>query len=393
MESTHIRKGFGLKKEIQETLEQEYHSALIDEIKASGWQLTRGRTTIKLAKEYGFCYGVDRSIDYAYQTVKKFPDKKIYLTGEIIHNPFVNKRLIDMGVHFLSGQYNRGEAVTDIKMEDVVILPAFGVTIPQLEQLKKIGCLLVDTTCGSVLNVWKHVQRFSRDHYTAVVHGKYYHEETQATVSQTDPDSGGKYIIVRNFSETERVCEYIRHGGDKEKFVEYFNKSVSPAFDPDTDLVRIGCANQTTMLANESLQVAEMVKEALIERYGEETIDEHYRAFDTICSATQERQDAIIDMLEEGTNLTLVIGGYNSSNTNNLTNIAAKYGPAFHIEDVSAIISKSEIRHKVPDSSTVISSADWLPDGEQIIGITAGASTPDTKIEEVINRVLQLGEK
>lgn len=390
MENTHIRRGFGLKKEIQDTLEAEYQSTFIDEIKSTGWQITRGNTTIKLAKEYGFCYGVDRSIDYAYQTIKKFPEKKIYLTGEIIHNPFVNKRLVDRGVRFLSGPYNQGETLADIKQDDVVILPAFGVTITLLDQLKQIGCILVDTTCGSVLNVWKHVQRFSRDNFTAVVHGKYYHEETQATVSQTNPDSGGKYIIVRNFSETERVVKYIRHGDDKGAFLEYFKKSISPGFDPDTDLVKIGCANQTTMLANESLKVAEMIKGALIDRYGKEKIDEHYHAFDTICSATQERQDAIIEMLEKGTDLTIVIGGYNSSNTNNLTNIAAEYGPAFHIEDVSAIISKIEIQHKVPDTSDVISTPNWLPDGDIIIGLSAGASTPDTKIEEVIKRIFEL---
>jgi 4-hydroxy-3-methylbut-2-enyl diphosphate reductase len=390
MEKTHIRTGFGLKDEIKETLDQEYQSGLIDKIKASDFKYQQGNTTVKLAQEYGFCYGVDRSIDYAYQTVQKFPDKKIYLTGEIIHNPFVNKRLIDMGVMFLSGQYNKGESVQDLQKGDIVILPAFGVSISELNELKEIGCILVDTTCGSVLNVWKHVKRFSSENYTALIHGKYYHEETIATASQTDLSNDGKYVIVRNFEETDKVCAYIKGEGDRTEFLEYFKKAISPGFDPDTDLAKIGVANQTTMLANESLKVAQMVKEAMIDRYGEETIDDHFRSFDTICSATQERQDAILDLLESGIDLTLVIGGYNSSNTNNLTNIAVRYGPAYHIEDVSAILDRETIRHKIPDSHDLKTTSGWLPEGDLTIGVTAGASTPDTKIEEVIKKVLEL---
>jgi 4-hydroxy-3-methylbut-2-enyl diphosphate reductase len=390
MNNTIIRKGFGLKKEIQETLDKEYYHQLIDEIKAADYRLTRGDLTIKLAKEYGFCYGVDRSIDYAYQTVEKFPDKKIYLTGEIIHNPFVNKRLVDMGVSFLSGQYNKGETLDDVKADDIVILPAFGVAVGLLEELKQKGSILVDTTCGSVLNVWKHVNRFSKAKYTALVHGKYYHEETLATVSQATVHEDGAYIIVRNFAETEIVTDYIRHGGDKEAFLKTFENKVSEGFDPDLHLQKIGVANQTTMLANESLKIAEMVKEAMTDRYGEETVDEHFRSFDTICSATQERQDAIIDMLENGVDLTIVIGGFNSSNTNNLTNIAKKYGPAYHIEDANHILNSNQIEHKIPDSNEVISTSNWLPPGKLTIGLTAGASTPDTKIAEVMERLYRI---
>jgi len=390
MENTHIRRGFGLKDEIQETLDQEFQSSLIAKIKANDFVYTAGDTTIKLAKEYGFCYGVDRSIDYAYQTIKKFPDKKIYLTGEMIHNPFVNKRLMDLGVMFLSGQYNKGESVADIHKEDIVILPAFGVPVSSLEELKQIGCILVDTTCGSVLNVWKHVKRFSKDNYTALIHGKYYHEETIATASQTDYSNNKKYIIVRNFEETDRVCDYIRDKIDNGVFLEYFKKAISPGFNPEQDLLKIGVANQTTMLGKESLKVAEMVKEALIDRYGADVIDDHFRSFDTICSATQERQDAILELLESGADLTIVIGGYNSSNTNNLTNIAVRYGPAFYIEDASAIIDSDHIQHQIPDSHDINTTTGWLPEGKLTIGITAGASTPDSKIEEVINRVLML---
>ena len=390
MQKTHIRTGFGLKDEIKKSLDQEYQSNFIEKIKASDSQYIHGNITIKLAKEYGFCYGVDRSIDYAYQTVQKFPDKKIYLTGEIIHNPYVNKRLIDMGVMFLSGQYNKGESITDVRKEDIVILPAFGVSISTLNELKEIGCILVDTTCGSVLNVWKHVKRFSNENYTALIHGKYYHEETIATASQTDLSNDGKYIIVRNFEETDQVCKYIKGEGVKTEFLDYFKNAISAGFDPDKDLIKIGVANQTTMLANESLKIAQMVKEALVNRYGNDSLDDHFRSFDTICSATQERQDAIIELLKSGVDLTLVIGGYNSSNTNNLTNIAIRYGPAFHIEDVTSLLDHKQIKHKIPDSQDITTTTEWLPEGELTIGITAGASTPDSKIEEVINRLLEL---
>jgi 4-hydroxy-3-methylbut-2-enyl diphosphate reductase len=291
---------------------------------------------------------------------------------------------------FLSGQYNRGESLKDVRKEDIVILPAFGVSISALNELKEIGCILVDTTCGSVLNVWKHVKRFSNENYTALIHGKYYHEETIATASQTDLSKDGRYLIVRNFEETDRVCDYIRGNVAKNEFLEYFRKAVSPRFDPDKDLIKIGVANQTTMLANESLKIAQMVKEAMIDCYGEDTIDDHFRSFDTICSATQERQDAIIDMLDSGVDLTLVIGGFNSSNTNNLTNIAVRYGPAYHIEDFSALIDRNQIRHKIPDSQNIETTTGWLPEGDLTVGITAGASTPDSKIEEVINRLLEL---
>lgn len=390
MDERYIRKGWGLKDEIQDTLDKEYQSQLIEKIKAMNSEFISGQTTIKLAKEYGFCYGVDRSVDYAYQTVNKFPNKNIYLTGEIIHNPFVNKRLLDMGVRFLSGQYNKGESIGDIDKEDIVILPAFGVATSLLEELKKIGCIIVDTTCGSVLLVWKHVERFSRDNFTAVIHGKYYHEETIATASRTTVAAGGKYIIVRDFDETTRLCDYIRIGYEKEAFLDYFSKSVSPGFEPESDLRKIGFANQTTMLANESQKVSDMIREAMIERYGEQIIDGHFRSFDTICSATQERHDAIKEMLDAGVDLTIVIGGFNSSNTINLTNIAAEYGPAFHIEDVSNIINTSQIRHKPPDSNEIRISSDWLPEKKITIGITAGASTPDLKIEEVIKKIFQI---
>jgi 4-hydroxy-3-methylbut-2-enyl diphosphate reductase len=390
MSDKFFRKGFGLKNEVAGVVEKDYHSVLVDYIKAADYKVTFGSTTIKLAREFGFCYGVDRSIDYAYQTVSKFPDKNIYLTGEIIHNPFVNKRLIEMGVRFLSGQYNSGEKLEDIQPDDIVILPAFGVSIPMLKKLREMDCILVDTTCGSVLNVWKHVERFTKEYYTALVHGKYYHEETIATVSRSTAHKGGKYLIVRDKNEAQKVCDYIRRPGNAGRFMEYFTKCVSKGFDPDRDLEKIGVANQTTMLATESLEIGNMIKDALIDRYGTDTIDDHFRAFDTICSATQDRQDAIIEMLTSGTDVSIVIGGFNSSNTMSLTSIAAQYGPAFHIEDADHLISSDRLRHKPIGQEPLTEDKKWLPEGALIITLTAGASTPNAKIGEVVERVLQL---
>ena len=385
-----VRTGFGLKKEIADAVAQDYHSTLIDYIKGADYSVTFGRTTIHLAREFGFCYGVDRSIDYAYQTVRKFPDKKIYLTGEIIHNPFVNNRLIEMGVSFLSGQYNKGESLKDIRPEDIVILPAFGVSIPALKQLHEMNCILVDTTCGSVLNVWKHVERFTKENYTALVHGKYYHEETIATVSRSTEQNGGHYIIVRDKVEAQKVCDYIRLPEDKNGFLKYFEKCVSQGFDPDQHLQKMGVANQTTMLATESLKIGMMIKEALSNRYGAERIDDHYRAFDTICSATQDRQDAIIEMLKNKADLSVIIGGFNSSNTMSLTNIALSYCPAYHIEDARDLINPSKIRHKPVGQEPTLEKRFWLPEGDVSIAVTAGASTPNAKIGEVIEKLLHL---
>ncbi len=390
MKEKYFRKGFGLKSEVSGSIEKEYNSLLIDYIKAAAGVISSGDTTVKLAKEFGFCYGVDRSVEYAYQTVKHFPDKNIYLTGEIIHNPFVNKRLVEMGVHFLSGSNNRGEKLSDISPQDVVILPAFGVAVNLLEELRQKDCILVDTTCGSVLIVWKHVEKFSREGFTAIVHGKYYHEETVATVSRTTLGGIGKYIIVKDIPETQQVCAFIKQQISGEELLRYFSKAVSPGFDPERDLVKIGVANQTTMMASESRQVGELVRAALMQRYGPDNIDQHFRAFDTICSATQERQDAIRELLQSKPDLTVVIGGFNSSNTRSLCSLAAQYGPAFHIEEETDMLSPEQIRHQSAGSTESMISTGWLPAGKITIAVTAGASTPNAKIGAVISRIFTL---
>jgi len=291
VEQTYFRRGFGLKSDIEGALTADYHSRVVDRIRAQGYVLTMGDLTFKLAREFGFCYGVDRAVEYAYETRTKFPERRVFLVGEIIHNPHVNKKLQSMGVEFLHRPDEGEFDFRGITPADVVILPAFGVTVKDFERLRAVGCVLVDTTCGSVLNVWKRVDSYAKDGFTAVVHGKYYHEETKATSSQVTKYPGGKYLVVRDMAEAREVCAYIEGAGSGERFLELFADKLSPGFDPDRDLVRVGVANQTTMLSGESLAIAAEIRRSMAQRYGEAALPEHFRTFDTICSATQDRQD------------------------------------------------------------------------------------------------------
>jgi len=383
-----FRKGLDLKHEVAHVLAESYHSELVAAIKDNGFLYNSGRLTIHLAREFGFCYGVDRAVDYAYQTRKRFPDREVFLTGEIIHNPHVNDQLRAQRIRFLSDE---GESIDALTPADVVILPAFGVTMEMLLELEKRGCTLVDTTCGSVLNVWKNVRRYTEDGYTSIIHGKYWHEETRATASQALTSNGGRYLVVLDRTEAEIACDYIRHGGDRAAFLARFEHAVSPGFDPDRDLARIGCANQTTMLSSESLEIGEMFRAAIVARYGEE-VATRFRAFDTICSATQDRQDAVIALLaEQPLDLMVVIGGYNSSNTYNLARICADKLPTYHIAEPAGIVSAREIRHKPVGVKHEITSEGWLPSaGPLRIGLTSGASTPDNLVGAVIKRLDEL---
>ena len=317
-----FRKGLDLKHEVAGVLADSYHSDLIESIKNADFLYASGRLTVHLAREFGFCYGVDRAVDYAYQARRRFPDRTVYLTGEIIHNPHVNDELRAQGIRFLS---DPGETIERLTPDEVVILPAFGVTIELLADLQQRGCILVDTTCGSVLNVWKNVKRYAEDGFTSIIHGKYWHEETRATASQALHAGSGRYLIVLDHAEAAAVCEYIRTGGDRAGFLARFEKAISPGFDPDRDLQRIGCANQTTMLSSESLEIGEMFRAAMRDRYGDREMTTRFRAFDTICSATQDRQDAVSALLaDKHVDLMIVIGGLNSSNTCNLARICAQ---------------------------------------------------------------------
>jgi 4-hydroxy-3-methylbut-2-en-1-yl diphosphate reductase len=382
-----FRKGLDLKQAVAGVLADNYHSELVEKIKADDFTFRSGRLTVHLAREFGFCYGVDRAVDYAYQTRERFPDRRVFLTGEIIHNPHVNDKLRDMGIEFLDKAPGTIEGLT---ADDVVILPAFGVTVAMLQQLDARGCTLIDTTCGSVLNVWKNVKRYAEGGYTSVIHGKVWHEETQATASQA-LQSGGHYVVVFDKAEAQVVCDFIRGGGSSADFLARFTNAVSVGFDPDCDLQRIGLANQTTMLMSESLEIGEMLRLAMHDRYGTSDVHTRYQAFDTICSATQDRQDAVVTLLrEQPVDLMLVIGGYNSSNTANLARICSDAKPTFHIADPDCLVSLDAIRHRPVGSKSETVTHGWLPGaGPVTLGLTSGASTPDNLVGAAIARLQQ----
>ena len=387
--STYFRKGFGLGAEVQETLAADYTGRLVDLLREREYALEAGGITLRLAREFGFCYGVERAVDYAYQTRKRYPDRKLFLAGEIIHNPHVNTKLREMGIVFLKPG-DTGFDYSQVAPADVVILPAFGVTIEDVETLRALGCVVVDTTCGSVLNVWKRVEKYAKDGFTSLIHGKYYHEETRATASQVGKYPGGTYLVVRNMEQGRDVCDYIEGKGlPRDAFVEKYKLQASPHFDPDIHLTRVGVANQTTMLARESLAIGAEVGLAMERRHGEAHRAEHFRTFDTICSATQDRQDAVNALLEEPLDAMVVVGGYNSSNTISLAALCSERVRTYHISDAACIDpERGTIRHLPVGGHDEVEVGEWLPSaGALRVGLTAGASTPNNKIGEAVARV------
>jgi len=389
-EPTYFQKGFNLKSVVRPVLVASYHSRVVDRLREFGYAARAGEVRVKLAREFGFCYGVDRAVEYAYEAREKFPDRRIFLSGEIIHNPEVNGRIQALGIEILPDHRSPEERYRSLDASDVVILPAFGVPVRELQHLRAKGCVLVDTTCGSVLNVWKNVHRYARDGFTSVIHGKHYHEETKATASQALTHPGGHYLCVRDRPEAEELCAFIRGEREAAAVLERFREAASPGFDPDRDLGRIGLANQTTMLMTESLEIQEMLRRAMAERWGEAELPARFRAFDTICSATQDRQDAVLKMLAEGgLDVMVVIGGYNSSNTQALARICAERLPTFHISEADRI-GGDAIHHRPVGATTETAATGWLPPGPVTVGLTAGASTPNNVVGEVLERILAL---
>jgi 4-hydroxy-3-methylbut-2-enyl diphosphate reductase len=390
MSQTYFQKGFNLKAVVGPVLAQNYHSRVVERLKDLAYAARAGDLVLRLAREFGFCYGVDRAVEYAYETRERFPDRRIFLSGEIIHNPDVNGRIERLGIRILPEKGDAATRYAEVGAADVVLLPAFGVTVPEMELLRGKGCVLVDTTCGSVLNVWKNVHQYARDGFTAVIHGKYYHEETKATASQALTHPGGQYLCVRNREEAEVVCGFIRGERGGEEVRSRFQHAASPGFDPDRDLARIGLANQTTMLMSESLEIQEMLRRAIRDRHGEAELKDRFRAFDTICSATQDRQDAVLRMLEAGgLDLMIVIGGYNSSNTQALARICAERLPTYHISGPEGLLGAG-IRHQPVGAKQDVLTASWLPEGPVTLGLTAGASTPNNVVGDVVERILSM---
>ncbi|MDB6064234.1 MAG: lytB [Pedosphaera sp.] len=365
-----------------------YRSELVERIRAGGGVLSAGELTVKLAKEFGFCYGVERAIDLAYAARKAYPDRPIYILGEIIHNPEVNDQIRGLGIKFLSGKEKDAD-IEDLHKDDLVIIPAFGIEVATKAKLQAKGCQFVDTTCGDVMSVWKRVRQYSNDKVTSIIHGKSWHEETKATSSQTT-SAGGHYVVVFTLAETDYLCNYILNGGNKTEFLEKFKGAYSEGFNPDVDLQAIGVANQTTMLRGETEEVQRRLKTAMIQKYGPDQIEKHFRFFDTICGATQDRQDALEKLLCEPMDLLLVIGGYNSSNTSHLAEMGEAKLPTYFIKNAAKMASDKLIVHYDQHKGTEVETHDWFPVGKITVGITAGASCPNNLIEDTIRRLFEL---
>lgn len=378
---------------VQAKVLSHYRSEIVERIRANGGILSAGDLTIKLAKEFGFCYGVERAIDLAYAAKKYFsdvsPNTPIYLLGEIIHNPDVNDQIRNMGIQIISPKPTEAE-LNRLQTGDAVIIPAFGTEVATRKKIEDKGCILVDTTCGDVMSVWKRVRQYSKESVTSIIHGKAKHEETKATTSQARAYGSGHYLVVYNLAETDYVCDYILNGGDKQAFLEKFKGAYSQGFDPDLHLQAVGVANQTTMLRGETEEVQRRFKAAMMKKYGEVEVGNHFRFFDTICGATQERQDALEKMLHEPMNFLLVVGGYNSSNTSHLAEMGEAVLPTYFIKNATKMISAERISHYDQHKKQEVETQHWLPSGRITVGITAGASCPNNLIEDTIKRLFEL---
>ena len=389
------RRGFGLGEEVAGSLQTAYQSDLIANLRTHGHELREGRLSVRLAEAFGFCWGVERAVAMAYETRRHYPTERIWITNEIIHNPSVNDHLRGMDVLFIPVEGGVKD-FSEVAAGDVVILPAFGATVQEMQLLSERGCHIVDTTCPWVSKVWNTVEKHKKQSFTSIIHGKVKHEETLATSS-----FAGTYLVVLDLAEAQMVCDYILAGGvaatdpaeraaAREAFMARFAKASSPGFDPDRDLTRLGVANQTTMLKSETEEIGRLFERTMLQRFGPAELGEHFLAFNTICDATQERQDAMFALVDEPLDLMVVIGGYNSSNTTHLQEIAVSRGiRSFHIDTPERIGPGNRIEHK-PLGGELEVVDPFLPQGPIRVGITSGASTPDRVVEDVIQRLIAL---
>ena len=378
------RKGFGHQAEVASLLQSEYQSNLVQQIRDNNYTLQNGDVTIRLAEAFGFCWGVERAVAMAYETRQHFPTQRLWITNEIIHNPSVNQRMRDMHVGFIEVREGQKD-FSVVATGDVVILPAFGASVQEMQLLKDKGCTIVDTTCPWVSKVWNTVEKHKKGDYTSIIHGKYSHEETIATSS-----FAAKYLIVLNLQEAEYVANYILNGGDRHEFMAKFSRACSTGLDPDKDLEQVGIANQTTMLKNETEQIGKLFERTMMKKYGPAELNQHFQSFNTICDATQERQDAMFQLVDEKLDLMVVIGGFNSSNTTHLQEIAVERGiPSYHIDSAERIGPDNRVEHRLLSGKLEVTE-NWLPDGAIVVGITSGASTPDKAVADAVEKIFAL---
>ncbi|MDZ7658894.1 4-hydroxy-3-methylbut-2-enyl diphosphate reductase [Fodinibius sp.] len=347
-------------------------------------------------RHFGFCYGVENAIDIAYDTVKNYPDKDIYLLSEMIHNPTVNEDLQARGVKFLfETDGTELIPIESLDENDIVIVPAFGTTIEIQQKLKKQGIdpYEYNTTCPFVEKVWRRGKQLGKKGYSLVIHGKHRHEETRATFSHSADHS--ECVVVLNPEEAHILADIMTGDRPQSDFEEYFGHKSTDSFDPQKDLEHFGVINQTTMLATETEEVMEILKEAAIEKYGEADILDHFAdTSDTLCYATNENQSATLALAETDSDLSIVVGGYNSSNTMHLVEILEDAFPTYHIRDAEEIESPEKIRHFNQWEKEIKETENWLSSKDQPVNIalTSGASCPDVLVDEVMLKILNYFE-
>ena len=349
-----------------------------------------GPFRFKIARHFGFCFGVEHAIDIAWQALEENPGRRIFLLSEMIHNPRVNGDLRTAGVRFL--RTTTGEQLIpfeELTPDDVVIIPAFGASLEVDSELAERGVdtMTYDTTCPFVEKVWNKSKRIGEDGYTVIVHGKRYHEEMRATFSRACRNSPA--VVVRDLREAEDLARLIRGEVGADFFFARFDDKYSPGFDPVRDLQRIGVVNQTTMLATETQAIARLLRQAILDRHGEAELSQRFAdTSDTLCYATNENQNATLHLINSGGDLGIVVGGYNSSNTTHLVDLCAEKMPAYFVSDANEIVSPETIRHFEPQAKQVQVTNGWLPSRRPLdIVLTAGASCPDALLDEVIRKM------
>ena len=386
-----------------------YHSPIISVVKQarrdidarkrdlSPSVLDFGPVRFKIARHFGFCYGVENAIEIAYQALAENPDKRIFLLSEMIHNPRVNENLKQRGVRFLMDTAGTSLIPFDVLTPaDVVIVPAFGTTLEVEQTLKERGVILTsyNTTCPFVEKVWRRSEEIGKQDYTVVIHGKHYHEETRATFSHAQ--AGAPVVVVRDITEAQDLAKVISGEADAEFFFQRFKDRFSPGFDPTIHLKRIGVVNQTTMLATETEEIANLLRDTIRATYGEVQLSAHFAdTRDTLCYATKENQDATLALIADGGDVAVVVGGYNSSNTSHLVALCQQHLPTYFIRDANEILSPKRIRHLELETKQIQTTEDWLvqlngtgPKNPTDIVLTAGASCPDVLLDEVLQKIV-----
>ena len=350
-----------------------------------------GPIRFKLARHFGFCYGVEQAVEIAYKALDENPGKRIFLLSEMIHNPDVNEDLQQRGVQFL--RTTRGEQLIpfdELTPDDVVIIPAFGTSVEIQQDLEQrnIDTVAYDTTCPFVEKVWKRSTQLGTKEYAIVVHGKRYHEETRATFSHAK--QGAPVVVVLNMEEAKDLAKVIRGEESTAFFFDRFEGKYSEGFDPEKDLLRIGVVNQTTMLATETAQIAAYLRQAMVDRYGEKQISDHFAdTSDTLCYATNENQTSALALIEDGADVAIVVGGYNSSNTSHLVELCEEHMPTYFINNKNSIHSLQHIEHFDLHDKAVRATENWWPEKSPVdVVLTAGASCPDVLLDEVIRKLL-----